>query len=99
MSNINWMDWCQKQLSDVSNRLFQQGYTQEHIEHLNRVAPEFQARFDRFMHDINDVINEMMARPDSFSHYDAFTAIKRDFLEYTNWKRGLYLGLELAETA
>lgn len=94
-----WIDWCQKQLADLSLRLFRQGYHPARIEYLNQVSPEFKAEFQRFLNEINRVMDEMAENPDGYHHFEAFTQVKMALLHYTNLNRERFLNPALAQTA
>lgn len=99
MNSQTWIDWCQKQLSDLSQRLFRQGYHPVRIEQLNRTSPEFSQHYQAFLDRLNEVMDQMAANPQGYHHFEEFTKAKMDLLAYTNLNRGRFLELDLAKTA
>ncbi len=99
MTALNWIDWCQKQLGDLSVRLSRQGYYPAQIEYLNATNTLFRERFETFMTDLTLVMDAMADNPEGYHHYEDFNRIKMDLLRFTNTYRGEFLALDLAETA
>jgi len=99
MTRNTWIDWCQKQLGDLSRRLLLQGYQPHRIEFLKRTRPDFREQFDKFMDQVYLVMEAMADNPDGFHHFDAFTQAKQELLLFTNTHRNVLLELDLAETA
>ena len=99
MNTQTWIDWCQKQLSDLSLRLQRQGYAPEIIDYLNRWDPEFRANFNRFLEELDQAMNAMAAKPDGYHHFESFSKVKCSLLEFTNLHRDRFLVPELAQTA
>ena len=99
MNEQAWIEWCQKQLADMSRRLQRQGYHPGRIEYLLFASPEFRRHWDRFQGKIRQVMDGMATHPDGYHHYDAFSLAKMDLLQYTNHHRAHFLDLQLAEPA
>ena len=99
MTTQTWIDWCQKQLGDLSLRLFRQGYHPARIEYLAQTSPEFQEQFQGFLDKINQVMDEMAANPGGYHHFEEFARTKSALLNFTNLHRARFLELELAQTA
>lgn len=99
MTLQSWIDWCQKQLGDLSVRLFRQGYHPARIEHLNRVSPEFRDRYEHFLNRINEVMDDMAQNPDGYHHFDEFMKAKTALLEFTNLHREQFLMTDYANIA
>ena len=101
MTLQTWIDWCQKQLGDLSLRLFRQGYHPARIEYLNQTRPEFNERFQFFLNELNRIMDDMAVNPEGYHHFEEFTKAKMALLEYTNQHRARYLEPEpdLARTA
>ena len=99
MTLQTWIDWCQKQLGDLSLRLFRQGYHPARIEFLNQTAPEFREQFAEFLDRMNHIMDQMAANPEGYHHFEEFTKAKMELLEFTNQNRAQYLELNLAKTA
>jgi len=99
MNTQTWIDWCQKQLSDVSARLFRQGYTPARIECLCRTSPEFNRQFQGFLDRLNQIMDQMAENPGGYHHFDEFTGIKRELLHFTNAHREEFLELRPAQAA
>ncbi len=94
MTLHTWIDWCQKQLGDLSLRLFRQGYHPARIEYLNQTAPLFQKRFQGFMNQINEIMDQMAANPEGYHHFEDFTKAKMELLEFTSHHRAIFLDLD-----
>lgn len=94
-----WIYWCQKQLADLSERLQKQGYYPAKIELLNQACPEFQQRYHIFVAELNEIMDAMAANPGGYHHFEEFTSVKMELLEFTNLNREHYLELHLAKTA
>jgi hypothetical protein len=99
MTPQTWIDWCQKQLSDMSRRLFRQGYNPVRIEQLNRTSPEFNEHYQTFLDRLERIMDQMAANPQGYHHFEAFTKAKMDLLSFTNHNRARFLETELARTA
>ena len=99
MTIQTWIDWCQKQLADMSIRLLRQGYHPARIEYLNQTSPEFREKYAAFLSGLNEVMDQMASNPDGYHHFDNFTRLKRELLEFTNLNRETFLDLQLARTA
>ena len=99
MNEQAWLNWCQKQLSDLSRRMLIQGYGPKRIEYLAQASPEFRKHFETFMEDVRVIMNQMAANPQGFHFFDEFTQAKMAFLQYTNAHRGHLLDLQIAESA
>ena len=99
MTLQSWIDWCQKQLGDMSLRLFRQGYNPARIEYLNQNNPEFRQKFSGFLDRINQIMDQMAANPEGYHHFEEFTKAKMELLEYTNLHRMQFLEMDLAQTA
>lgn len=95
----NWIDWAQKQLADLSTRLFRQGYHPAKIEYLNETSTDFRDQFRYYLSRINSVMEEMAANPEGYHHFDDFSQAKAALLEFTNYNREQYLELGLRQTA
>lgn len=99
MTLQSWIDWCQKQLGDMSLRLFRQGYNPTRIEYLNQHNPEFRTRFAEFLDRINHIMDLMAVNPEGYHHFEDFTKAKMELLEYTNLNRRHFLEMDLAQIA
>ncbi len=99
MNAQTWIDWCQKQLGDISIRLFRQGYHPARIEYLNRTSPEFNEHFQGLLNKLNQIMDQMAENPTGYHHFDDFTQVKRELLNYTNANRERFLEWRLAQTA
>lgn len=99
MNVQTWIDWAQKQLADVSTRLFRQGYHPARIEFLNQTNDAFREQFGLYLSRINEVMDNMAGNPDGYHHFDDFTRAKTELLEFTNHHRARFLELDLARTA
>ena len=101
MNAQTWIQWCQKQLADLSLRLFRQGYHPAKIEYLNHTSPDFNQQFQGFLTRLNQVMEEMEANPDGYHHFEDFTKAKMELLTFTNFNRERFLdlNLDLARTA
>ena len=99
MTLQTWIDWCQKQLGDLSLRLFRQGYHPARIEYLNQSNPEFHERFQGFLDTMNRIMDDMAANPEGYHHFEEFSAVKMALLTFTNLHRERYLELDLAHSA
>ena len=99
MTLDNWVDWCKKQLGDLSLRLFRQGYHPVKIEELNQTSPEFRKCYGQFLDRLNRVMAEMAANPEGYHHFEEFAQTKKSLLEYTNLHRERFLSPGLAKTA
>jgi len=96
MTRQGWIDWCQKQLADLSTRLFRQGYHPARIAWLVEHEPEFRRRYHGFLEEMDTLMSEMIANPAGYHHFDAFSRLKMDLLRYTNLERGRFLPMEMA---
>lgn len=96
MTKQGWMDWCGKQLSDLSARLFRQGYNPVRIAWLVEHEPEFRGRYNYFLEQMDVIMGEMTENPAGFHHFDSFSRLKMDLLTFTNVNRGRYLNLPAA---
>lgn len=99
MTTLAWIDWCQKQLADMSLRLFRQGYHPAKIEYLNQHSPDFKEKFQGFLNELNEVMDHMSKNPDGYHHFEDFSRIKMGLLRFTNLHRETFLELKLAESA
>ncbi len=101
MTLETWIDWCQKQLGDMSLRLFRQGYHPARIEYLTQNRPEFSERFQFFLNELNRIMDDMANNPEGYHHFEDFTKAKMELLAYTNQHRQAFLSREpeLAQTA
>lgn len=99
MNTQTWIDWCQKQLGDLSRRLLRQGYHPTRIEYLSRTFPEFKSRFYNFSSRLQNIMDKMAENPEGYHHYECFTEAKMELLRFTNLHRELYLDMNIAETA
>lgn len=99
MTPKNWIDWCQKQLADLSTRLFRQGYHPARIEYLNQASPIFRERFAYHLSRLDEVMEAMADNPEGYHHFEDFSKAKLDLLTFTNLNREQYLELDLARTA
>ncbi|CAM2066304.1 hypothetical protein SCOR_13060 [Sulfidibacter corallicola] len=99
MTAENWIDWCQKQLGDLSARLSRQGYSPARIETLTKTSPLFRERFEHFMTQLTMVMDAMADNPDGYHHYEDFTHMKMEMLKFTNLHREQFLYFDLAESA
>lgn len=99
MNVQSWIDWAQKQLADLSVRLFRQGYHPARIEFLNQTNAEFREQFRLYLNRIDEVMDNMASNPDGYHHFDDFTRAKSALLEFTNLNREHFLELGLAQTA
>lgn len=91
MTEQAWIDWCGKQLADLSRKLFRQGYHPTRLERLLAVNDAFRRKHDAFLLDLQRVMDDMMHNPAGYHHYDAFSRIKMDYLTFTNINREHYL--------
>lgn len=99
MNVQNWIDWAQKQLGDLSARLFRQGYHPARIEYLNQTSPEFREQFSLYLSRINEVMDNMAVNPAGYHHFDDFTRAKTALLEFTSRNRERFLDMGLRQTA
>jgi len=99
MTIQTWIDWCQKQLGDLSLRLFRQGYHPARIEYLNQTSPVFQEQYQGFLNKLNQVMDAMAVNPEGYHHFDEFSKIKMDLLAFTSQHRATVLDMNLAQTA
>ena len=99
MTPQNWIDWCQKQLADLSLRLLRQGYSPARIEFLSQTSPEFREQFAHHLQVLDEAMDAMAAHSDGFHHFEVFSRAKMGLLLYTNLHRELFLDLDLARTA
>ena len=99
MEQANWMEWCTKQMSDLSNKLQRQGFGPAQLLYLEQVDAEFAEHYNTLMDELGAIMGRMAERCDSYSHYEAFLGAKRTFLTYTNANRAGLLGLKPAEAA
>lgn len=99
MNLQSWIDWCSKQLSDLSVRLVRQGYSPSRIEYLNHTSSLFKDRFAFYLDRINQVMENIEANPDGYHHFDDFSKAKMELLRFTCEHRGTLLEPELAKTA
>ena len=98
MTDSTWIDWCQKQLGDLSRRLLLQGYQPHRIEFLKRVRPEFRQAFDKYMDTVYACMEAMAKDPEEHGHFVAHAEAKQELLLFTNTHREALLTLDLAET-
>ncbi|MDJ0841127.1 MAG: hypothetical protein QNK37_31740 [Acidobacteriota bacterium] len=96
MTKQGWIDWCQKQLADLSTRLFRQGYHPARVAWLVEHQPEFRRRYHGFLEEMDVLMEEMTANPAGYHHFDAFSRLKMDLLQFTNLNRARFLDLDLA---
>ncbi len=96
MTKQGWIDWCRKQLADLSLRLFRQGYHPAKIAWLVEHDNEFRRRYHGFLEEMDVIMAEMIDNPAGFHHFDAFSRLKMDLLRYTNLERGRLLQSEMA---
>jgi len=94
MTLNDWIDWTQEQLGDLSRRLVAQGYYPERVFLLEENEPEFKEQFHGFLGQIGVIIDHMAVNPEGYHHFDAFTAEKMAFLQYTSLNRTRFLGLD-----
>lgn len=99
MTATNWIEWCQKEMSDLGLKLARQGYNPARIEQLQITAPEFSAQFDQFMSESNRVMCEMLENPEGYHHFESFAQVKAQLLNFTSLHRGRFLEINLAHTA
>jgi hypothetical protein len=99
MKNESWLEWCTKQMSDLSRRLRIQGYYPSRLEFLANANPEFSTTFNTFMERIETSMNKIAEQPDAYHLYEEFSEAKRDFLNYTNLHRETFLETHLAHIA
>lgn len=99
MNNTSWLEWCTKQMSDLSRRLKTQGYYPARLEFLANANPEFSATFNRFMTRLENIMNLIAENPDAFHLYDDFSEVKHEFLVFTNLHRETFLETHLAHIA
>ncbi len=99
MTLQSWIDWCQKQLSDLSLRLIRQGYTPARIEYLNQTSNVFADRYGYYLDRLNEIMDAIERNPDGYHHFDDFTKAKAALLNFTCEHRGSFLELGLAQTA
>ena len=99
MNNESWLEWCTKQMSDLSRRLRTQGYNPARLEFLANANPEFSSVFNDFMNRLEEIMNLIAENPDAFHLYDDFAEAKKSFLTYTNLHRATYLETNLAHIA
>ena len=96
MTKQGWIDWCQKQLADLSIRLFRQGYNPARVAWLVEHQPEFRRRYHGFLEQMDVLMEDMAANPAGYHHFDAFSRLKMDLLQFTNLNRARFLDLDLA---
>ncbi len=99
MTEKTWIDWCGKQLADLSQRLFRQGYHPARIMYLNESNPEFRKAYAQFLTRMDMLMDEMANNPQGYHHYDAFSRVKAELLNFTNLNRAHFLEIDLAESA
>jgi len=99
MNTQSWLDWCTKQLADLSVRLFRQGYHPERIQYLAENNVEFSRYYEMFHKQVDVLMEDMIANPSGYHHYDAFSRLKTDFLHYACLNREFFLELNLAQIA
>ena len=99
MTLQHWIDWCRKQLADLSLRLLRQGYDPIRIEELEQNSPEFRKQYGLFLANIDEIMAQMAINPEGYHHFEAFTKAKKAFLEFTNLNREQFLLSDLAQTA
>ncbi len=99
MNEQNWIDWAQKQLADLSMRLFRQGYQPARIEFLNQTNTEFNEQFSTHLARLNEAMDNMGLNPDGYHHFEDFSRAKSALLEFTNRNRERFLELDLRRTA
>lgn len=99
MTPTCWMDWCTKQMGDLSRRLVIQGYDPASIERLRRTNRGFERAFTRFEREFGAITDAMATNPDGYHHYEALNRAKTDLLTYTCAERGVLLQDPLARTA
>lgn len=99
MNAQNWIDWAQKQLADLSMRLFRQGYQPARIEFLNQTNVEFSEQFGYHLACLNEAMDHMGVNPDGYHHFEDFSRAKAALLEFTNRNRERFLELDLRRTA
>ena len=99
MTEQYWIDWCEKQLAEISGALLTQGFTPTHIEKLNRVSPEFHRAFSDFQAGVQRVMEDMTSNPEGYEHYETFATIRKEFLAFTNQHRQKFLNLKTARVA
>ncbi len=99
MNVQNWIDWTQKQLADLSVRLFRQGYQPARIEFLNQTNVEFREQFSLYLGRLNEAMNHMGLNPDGYHHFEDFSRAKSGLLAFTNRNRERFLELDLRRTA
>ena len=91
MTEQGWIDWCQKQLADLSTRLFRQSYHPARIAWLVEHEPDFRRRYNGFLEEMNALVEAMVANPEGYHHFDAFSRLKMDLLRYTGLERERFL--------
>lgn len=99
MNTESWLEWCTKHMGELSKRLRTQGYYPARLEFLANANPEFSQKFNKFMADLEDIMNQIAENPDSFHLYDDFTELKHEFLIFTNLHRESFLETSLAHIA
>jgi len=99
MTPTCWMDWCTKQMSDLSRRLIIQGYDPAGIERLRHTHRGFETAFTRFEREFGEITDAMASNPDGYHHYEALNRAKADLLAYTCAERGVLMNGSLARTA
>ena len=99
MNLQSWIDWCSKQLSDLSVRLARQGYNPDRIDYLNSTSNIFRDRFAHHLDRINQIMEDIEANPAGYHHFDDFSKAKMELLRFTCEHRGNIREPELAKTA
>ena len=97
MTLQTWIEWCEKQLGDMSFRLFRQGYHPAKIEELNQTNPEFREAFGDALDKMNHIMDQMAANPDGFYHFEDFKKAKAELLDFTEANKHIYLNGEVNE--
>lgn len=99
MNNTSWLEWCTKQMGDLSKRLRIQGYYPARLEFLANAHPEFSQAFNTYMENLENIMNQIAENPDAFHLYEDFAELKHEFLVFTNLNREIFLETQLAATA
>ena len=99
MTEQSWLDWCTKQLGDLSARLLRQGYGPQRIQYLSEHNEQFAVRYGDLLTKIDRITEDMIANPSGYHHYDAFSRMKMDFLNFTSLNRARFLEMDLLDAA
>jgi len=99
MNVQSWIDWAQKQLADLSVRLFRQGYHPARIEFLNQTNTEFREQFAYYLKCLNEVMDNMASNPGGYHHFEDFSRAKSLLLAFTNQHREQFLEMGLRQSA